>query len=76
VREPIGFTFEQSAKLQDNFNLRNLIDGYGRIKIFNRMPHSILKVLLELEITNIESFKIVVEVKARKPFILGPRGFL
>jgi hypothetical protein len=40
------------------------------------MRYSIFKVLLELKITDIKSFKIVVEVEARKHFTyLGPRGF-
>jgi hypothetical protein len=76
VRDSIGFTFVQRAQLQDNFNLRDLIDGFGRIPLFKRMHYSIFKVLLELKIANIESFKIVVEVEARKHFTyLGPRGF-
>jgi hypothetical protein len=76
VREAIGFTFVHRAQLQDNFNLRDLIGGFGRIPLFKRMRYSIFKVLLELKIANIESFKIVVEVEARKHFTyLGPRGF-
>ena len=70
MREAIGFTFVQRAQLQDNFNLR-------RIFRFKRMRYSIFKVLLELKITNTKSFKIVVEVEARKQRFtyLGPRGF-
>ena len=75
MREPIGYSFEQRAHLQGNFNLRDLVYRYWRIVIFNRMRYSVFKVLLELNITNIESFKIVVEVEARKHFTyLGPRG--
>ena len=75
MRESIGFTFVQRAQLQDNFNLRDLIDGSGRIILSKRMGYSIFKVFLELKIANIESFKIVVEVEARKHLTyLGPRG--
>ncbi len=77
MRESIGFTFVQRAQLQNNFNLRDLIDRNGRIPLFKRMHYSIFKVLLKFKIANIESFKIVVEVEARKHFTyLGPRGFL
>ncbi len=77
MRESIGFTFVHRAQLQDNFNLRDLIDGSGWIPLSKRMNHSIFEVLLELKIANIESFKIVVEVEARKHFTyLGPRRFL
>jgi hypothetical protein len=76
VREAIGFTFVQRAQLQDNFNLRDLIYRIRSYLLSKRMHYSIFKVLLELKITNIESFKIVVEVEARKRFnYLGPRGF-
>ena len=41
------------------------------------MRYSVFKVLLELKITNVESFKIVVEVEARKHLAyLEPRRFL
>jgi len=53
VREAIGFTFVQRAQLQDNFNLRDLINGKRRIILSIRMRYSIFKVLLELKITNI-----------------------
>ena len=77
MREAIGFIFVQRAQLQDNFNLRDLIKGKRRNILSKRMRYSIFKVLLELKITNIKSFKIVVEVEARKHFTyLGPRGFL
>ena len=77
MREAIGFTFVQRAQLQDNFNLRDLINGKRRIFLFKRMRYSIFKVLLELKITNIKSFKIVVEVEARKQRFtyLRSRGF-
>ena len=76
MREAIGFTFVQRAQLQDNFNLRDLIYRIRRILLSKRMRYSIFKVLLELKITDIESFKIVVEVEAWKRFnYLGPRGF-
>ncbi len=76
MRESIGSTFVQRAQLQDNFNLRYLIDGSGRTPLFKRMRYSIFEVLLELKIANIECFKIVVEVEARKHFTyLGSRGF-
>ena len=77
MREPIGFTFEQRAQLQDNFNLRDLVYRFGIIPLHIRMRYSVFKVLLELKITNVESFKIVVEVEARKHLAyLEPRRFL
>ena len=78
VREPIGFTFEQRAHLQGNFNLRDLVYRSWRLyPLYIRMRYSVFKVLLELKITNIESFKIVVEVEARKHFTyLEPWRFL
>jgi hypothetical protein len=76
VREPIGFTFEQRAHLQGNFYLRDLIYGTRWVYPLGiRMRYSIFKVFFELKITNIKSFKIVVEVEARKHLTyLGPRG--
>ena len=77
MREPIGFTFEQRAHLQGNFNLRDLVYRSGSIPLHIRMRYSVFKVLLELKITNVESFKIVVEVEARKHLAyLEPRRFL
>jgi hypothetical protein len=75
VCEPIGFTFEQRAHLQGNFYLRDLIYGIRWIILQIRMPYSIFKVFFEFKITNIKSFKIVVEIEARKNLTyLGPRG--
>ena len=77
MREPIGFTFEQRAHLQGNFNLRDLVYRFGKFPLHIRMRYSVFKVLLELKITNVESFKIVVEVEARKHLAyLEPRRFL
>ena len=77
MREPIGYSFEQRAHLQGNFNLRDLVYRSGSIPLHIRMRYSVFKVLLELKITNIESFKIVVEVEARKHLAyLEPRRFL
>ena len=77
MREAIGFTFEQRAHLQGNFNLRDLVYRSGSIPLHKRMRYSVFKVLLELKITNVESFKIVVEVEARKHLAyLEPRRFL
>jgi hypothetical protein len=77
VREPIGYSFEQRAHLQGNFNLRDIVYRSGRIPLCIRMRYSVFKVLLELKITDVESFKIVVEVEARKHLAyLEPRRFL
>ena len=77
MREPIGYSFEQRAHLQGNYNLRDLVYRSGSIPLHIRMRYSVFKVLLELKITNIESFKIVVEVEARKHLAyLEPRRFL
>ena len=77
MREPIGYSFEQRAHLQGNFNLRDLVYRSGSIPLHIRMRYSVFKVLLELKITNVESFKIVVEVEARKHLAyLEPRRFL
>jgi hypothetical protein len=77
VRESIGFAFEHRAHLQGNFYLRDLIYGIRWIILLIRMRYSIFKVFFELKITNINSFKIVVEVEARKHLTyLGPRGSL
>ena len=77
VREPKGYSFEQRAHLQGNFNLRDLVYRFGGFPLLIRMRYSVFKVLLELKITNIESFKIVVEVEARKHLAyLEPRRFL
>jgi hypothetical protein len=77
VRDPIGFTFEQRAHLQGNFNLRDLVYRSRSCPLCIRMRYSVFKVLLELKITHIESFKIVVEVEARKHFTyLEPWRFL
>ena len=53
MREAIGFIFVQRAQLQDNFNLRDLINGKRRKVLSKRMRYSIFKVLLELNISNI-----------------------
>jgi len=65
VRDTIGFSFVQSAELQNYFYLRDLINRFDWIRLFIWMQYSVFKILFKLKITNIETFKIFVEVEAR-----------
>jgi phosphoglycerol transferase MdoB-like AlkP superfamily enzyme len=69
VREPIGFAFVKRAHSQGHFYLRDLFNGFRRIILPIRMPYCILIVFLELKISDIQRFKVVVEVKARMRFV-------
>ena len=69
VSETIGFSLVKRAQFQDNFYLRDLRVRGWRITLLKRMTYSMFKVLFDLEITNIERLKIVVEVEARKRLI-------
>jgi hypothetical protein len=69
VREPIGFAFVKRAHSQGHFYLRDLFNGFRRNFLTIRMPYCILIVFLELKISDIQRFKVVVEVKARMRFV-------
>ena len=68
VREPIGLAFVHRAHSKGCFHLRDLFNGSGWIPLIIGMPYCILKVFLELKISNIQRFKIVVEVEAGMRF--------
>jgi len=63
VSEPVGFGFIESAHLESDLHLRYLI--FDQI----RMLYCILKFFLKLKISNIQSIKVIIEVKARMHFI-------
>ena len=69
MRKPIGFAFVKREHSQGYFYLRDLFNGFRRNPLFIRMPYFILIVFLELKITDIQRFKVVVEVKARMRFV-------
>jgi hypothetical protein len=69
VREPIGFAFVKRAHSQGHFYLRDLFNGFRIFPLIIRVPYFILIVFLELKITDIQRFKVVVEVKARMRFV-------
>jgi hypothetical protein len=76
VREPIGFAFVKRAHFKGHFHLRDLLNRKRGIFEIIRMFNGIFEVFLELKIRNIERFKIVVEIKARKDYLRASDGSL
>ena len=76
VCQPVRFSFVKCAHWKSDFDQWNLIDWFGWIWCNIRMPYCVLNILLELEIRDIQSFKIFVEVKTRmSPFNLLSLGW-
>ena len=58
------------AHSKGHFYLRDFFNGSGWIPLIIRMPYCILIVFLNLKISNVQRFKVVVEVEAGIRFAL------
>ena len=69
MRWTVGDSLVESAQLQCDFVLRNLLDWFNRVVLFIRMHHFPLEVCLALKSVHSELFDVVVERKAFRDWL-------